>query len=546
MPYSVNIISSDLIENTIARSAEDVFKISPVVQPTIPYSRSGTVGPVLRGFALPLQSYLQDGLAGSSPDPVALEDKERVEIYTGLTGFLFGPTVVGGMINYVYKTPTEKPLANITIGDYGYLQGFAHGDFSGPIDKDGQFSYRLNIVEQHGNTPIDSQSIDKQLVTAVLDWHIAPNTLLEVIGTHEYEDIHSLGSNWFPLSYSNGASKFNYGWVPDPSKLYSQTYTSTPYEIDRAEAKLTSKLNDIFSLRTAYAFQSRYIFGAVYDNNDIYNNTGLYDQYSFRNTGLLYQTNSAYAFVDAQINSILFEHKITAGYYGYNTTLETGAGGASPLVYTYGLNYYSSPVSLPPPNLASALSYYGQRYTTSITGQNNFVVGDELKFNDYFSALLGGNYAMITARSFNSTPPYAQSSSYDKGKITPSFSLIFKPVPWVSTYATYSESMEQGQIVPSTGSVIYTNGGDVLPPFIDKEVEIGTKANIGGMLVTAALFDINKALQYAVNNNNGTFTYVQDGREVHKGFEFTATGNVWEGFRVLGGVTLLDPRVTAC
>ena len=63
------------------------------------------------------------------------------------------------------------------------------------------------------------------------------------------------------------------------------------------------------------------------------------------------------------------------------------------------------------------------------------------------------------------------------------------------------------------------------------------------MLLTAALFQINKALQYIVINPDGTATYRQDGREVHKGVELGATGNIWEGFRLYGGVTLLDPRV---
>ncbi len=136
------------------------------------------------------------------------------------------------------------------------------------------------------------------------------------------------------------------------------------------------------------------------------------------------------------------------------------------------------------------------------------------------------------------------SSFYDKSKITPSLSLIFKPVSWVSTYATYSQSLEQGLAVPSTGSVIYTNAGQTLPPYVDQEYEVGAKADVHGMLLTGALFNINKALQYVVNNNNGTSTYLQDGREVHRGMELTATGNVIDGLRILGGVTLMDPKVT--
>jgi iron complex outermembrane receptor protein len=37
---------------------------------------------------------------------------------------------------------------------------------------------------------------------------------------------------------------------------------------------------------------------------------------------------------------------------------------------------------------------------------------------------------------------------------------------------------------------------------------------------------------------------VQDGRQRNRGVELTVTGNLYEGLRIFGGVTLLDPRVT--
>ena len=53
-----------------------------------------------------------------------------------------------------------------------------------------------------------------------------------------------------------------------------------------------------------------------------------------------------------------------------------------------------------------------------------------------------------------------------------------------------------------------------------------------------ALFDINKANQYAQYNGNGTYTETQSGREDHKGIEFTATGKATEELTLFGGLTL--------
>ncbi len=548
VPYSVNVISSDLIENKIGGTTETVFQISPVAQLSQPSSRLQNPAFYLRGFLFQGSSgnIAIDGLRGLMGVPIPIEDKERAEIYTGLMGFLYGPAVVGGMVNYVYKRPTETPFASVTVGDYGNLAGFTHGDFGGPIDKDGMFAYRLNVVVQHGDLPVSPQSEDRQLATLALDWHILPGTTLELLGSHQFSDQHVAGTYWLVSTNPNGSSKFNYSWVPNPSKIFGEPWTSTPIETDRAEVNLTSKLNDIFTARLAYAFASSYEFATKIEDNQLTNSSGSYGQYTWQNTGNGFYTHSACGLLDAHFNTWSFEHKMTMGYYGYYQENQSGAGSATPqyLINSSAFNIFFGPTNIPQPNFTNPVSYYGARYTSATTLFHNYIVGDEIKFNQYLSALVGANYAEIIANNYNNTPPFALSSAYDKGKLTPSLSLIFKPVSWVSTYATYSQSLEQGLFVPATGAVIYTNAGQTLPPFVDKQYEIGAKANVGGMLLTAALFDINKALQYAVVNPNGTSTYLQDGREVHKGVELTATGNVMDGFRVLGGVTLLDPQVT--
>ncbi len=65
------------------------------------------------------------------------------------------------------------------------------------------------------------------------------------------------------------------------------------------------------------------------------------------------------------------------------------------------------------------------------------------------------------------------------------------------------------------------------------------------MLLTAALFDIEKANQFSVTNPNGTQTYTQDGKEVHEGIEFTATGKVTDQLRLFGGLTFMECKITS-
>ncbi len=73
---------------------------------------------------------------------------------------------------------------------------------------------------------------------------------------------------------------------------------------------------------------------------------------------------------------------------------------------------------------------------------------------------------------------------------------------------------------------------------------MGAKATISNVLYAIAFFDIDSALQYSVDNHDGTFTYVQSGRQQNKGVDTSATGELLPGLRLLGGVSYVDARVT--
>ena len=147
-PYSMAVTSSSLLENTMASTPSDIFRISPAIQN----------GGYLRGIIDPRA--LTDGMPTYSMSSASIEDLEKVEILTGASGFLYGVGNVGGRINYSYKRPTKERLTKLTLGNYGGSQYFVHADLGGQID-DGVFGYRVNIVKQDGETFIKDEKIDK-------------------------------------------------------------------------------------------------------------------------------------------------------------------------------------------------------------------------------------------------------------------------------------------------------------------------------------------------------------------------------------------------
>ncbi len=547
-PYSVNVISSEMMENIQARSTTDVFQISPVVQVATPDTDLGQSRVNLRGFQN--FSYSIDGLRIPTFNTGAdsIEDKERVEILTGLSGFLYGGVDVGGMVNYVYKKPTPVPYYSVTAGDYGYTSGYVHLDAGGPIPLKnfdyGTFGYRLNIVGQDGGLPAAPQQEKKFLITGVFDWNITPDTKLELIASH-HDQTQTFGANWLNNTLANGASNFDYKTVPNPAQLWTQPWALADLKNDRLEVKFDSKLNDVFTVRTAYAYEHDTL-NLPYDVLNFFAPTlalpNQYRQNIFLEGRELLVTHSEYAFLDSEFQTGAIQHKITAGAYGNQTTnyLGSGAGFSTSTNTLY--NISQGPVyTAGPPILTPTAPNFGQFLLRSSTDmQTNLVIGDSIKFDDHWSVLLGGNYATIGEQNFQTVfPPYVLQSAINQSKLTPTYSLIYKPVSWATTYATYSESLQPGQNVGPG----FTNSGQILPPFLGKEYEIGAKADVGGVLLTAAWFNINKANQFAQANPVGLPTFVQDGREIHQGVELTATGNIFPGLRVLGGVTVMDAKV---
>ena len=101
----------------------------------------------LRGFDAP--RYL-DGLrlpfdpGTQFADPrIETYGLERLEVLRGPSSGLYGQTDPGGLINMVSKRPTATPQHEIigTFGSFNRFQGAF--DSSGPLDKNGEFLYRI-------------------------------------------------------------------------------------------------------------------------------------------------------------------------------------------------------------------------------------------------------------------------------------------------------------------------------------------------------------------------------------------------------------------
>ncbi|MDR3261367.1 MAG: TonB-dependent receptor [Tannerella sp.] len=540
VPYSINVIPASLIANNGLSSVDRIFSISPLIQPSVSQSRGYGSYVTLRGLSSNNFTII-DGMPISNATIVPVEDKEQVEILTGLSGFLYGTGHVGGAVDYLFKRPTNSPLMNVTLGNYGGSSYYAHADVGGPIDRNGKTGYRVNALYNDGETSVEFNKVKKWLVSGAFDWNIAKNLLFQAYGSHQY--LHETGTETYFAQWQGYTGLDLSTKVFDATKLYGQKWTYNHNEVSLGQAKLTYDIGKLLKIRVAYLYQ--YVTDdQIYGGPSVLNEIGDYTDGVLCRAPADNTNQSYYFYLDAKARTFSITHHFTVGVNGSRYKL-IQPGDRNTLV---DFNDEETPWNIYRPTFIDksdvTIPEYGvkPKYTPTKIGNNNWIIGDDIRFSDKWSALIGLNYSQIKVINRNAAGEIT--TDYDKYKLTPTASLLFKPVESLTTYLSYIESFEQGRTAGATYSTQpVTNADEVLPPYTSRQYEAGAKVNVGKLLLTAAFFRIDRANQIYEKNDDNTFTYTPNGRQVHKGFEFTSTGYVTDHLMIVGGLTLLDARI---
>lgn len=533
LPYSLQVYSQDLIQNLQSTSSTDeIYRINPTMQFSAPQYANDQPVVFLRGFRV--ANSFRDGLAGDQyGHGTTMEDTEKVEFFNGLSGFLYGPANVGGMMNFISKRSTVEPLNEITLGSTGGKNWYVAGDFSGKLDEAQKFGYRLNAMKQDGETQIKNQSIDKKFISLALDWQPTDQLTLQLDAMYRDFNIDGKSADWdFSGKNINRISakelKNDISW--------SQDWTNSEYKTERYGAHLNWQATDQLTFRMNY-LESQSDRATQLATNKV-NADGTYSQivpriYAAnmnRRTSQQFDKRTS-TYLDYQFNTASITHKLTFGYQTANTTQKRFKKDAKDIIYN-NLDI-SSPSYFPKP-IGESLDR-GEFKSSADSKSESWLLGDDITFNDQWSALIGGAYIKIK----NKLKDTEQSA------FTPNISVIYKPQDNITTYVTYIESLENGGIAPDTsGSHIVVNAGQQFDPLKSKQIELGLKYDFNDQLaLNTAIFKIDKALEYSQNIDDRNAIYVQDGRQVHQGIEFTATGKLTDRFSIVGGYTYLDPKI---
>ena len=110
LPYTINVISRQLIDDTMSRNFKEAAKYLPLVSfqemqgPEI-------LRPETRGMqGTNMQGDRMDGMGFAVTVPFALEEYEQIEVVSGVGGSMYGPSNPSGTFNFVTKRSHRRTI----------------------------------------------------------------------------------------------------------------------------------------------------------------------------------------------------------------------------------------------------------------------------------------------------------------------------------------------------------------------------------------------------------------------------------------------------
>lgn len=513
-PFTIESYSQDYIENTQARSISDVTKFDAAVS----LSASNFLGENnafnIRGITPDFDTGQKiDGLnLRSRAKDFPLEHVERVEILKGAGGFLYGFGAPGGIINYILKKPTEEFTAslNTQVMDSGLF--LVHGDVGGRWGPDDQFGFRVNAVREAGDTYIEDGSSYRKSASIALDWRITPDLLWQVNALEASRK--SYGGYFYVLP----AASSDIIKPIDGDKRIAPDWTRYESEHKTYTTDLSWQFLDNWNNKLSYGYSSNYrnplmpIFSSDADGN--YSAT----LYNYNN---VFKSHQIQDVISGFFETGFIQHNLNIGY-SHTRTISSNSTGLGLSSYSLGTGNLSNPTEFIQPVQHRPYSDAKFNEYSSITREEIFI-SDTLHIGDQWDLILGIRHGTLDDKY----------GDYKESANTPTLAAIFRPIEWMSLYASYIEAFEEGAVAPGT----VVNAFEVFEPLVSKQYEVGMKIDQEDWSANLAAFKLEKGLTYTDNSSN---VFSQDGEAHYQGIEFSAKTKLTPDWMVSASAMLLD------
>ena len=519
-PFSTSVATQEFIANQQATTLADAFKADAAVIAQTNSINSENSQIAIRGLPL-------DTLTGIKIDglntvvwqaDLPLEHFEQVSLLKGLAGFMYGFGSPGGIANYQVKRAGDTPITTVKTGISTESQYVVSTDVSRRFGEDDRMGLRVNAVSEGGDTYLNAP-IRRESLSAAFDVRLTPNLQWTVDALYQKRKVNG---SLFALALGTGVD------VPAPvdgSTLLGQAYGYHQTTLGSIGTQLHWNFATDWDLSVGYRgmreTRTNYdTYLTVIDNSGNYT-SDLYRWYSKQNS------DAANLIVTGRLQTGSIGHEVTFGTDVQNAERINGVNFGDDSLGNS--NLYHTVVLSNPGNAVDET--VGKASGTRDVG---LFASDTIQWSQQWSSIIGLRYSDYTQSVYNYDTDGARSAQYAKTALSPTLAMIWKPVPTVSYYASYVESLEQGGTAPTSA----VNANEVLGPLKSKQYELGVKKQGSGWSTEAALFRIERGLEYTNSSN----MFVQEGGLIFQGLDVAGRVELGSDWAVMASSVLMNSR----
>ena len=493
-PQSISTLSAQELKATGTFSLSGAFRNETSASDA--YNTVGYIESIaIRGFLLDnALNFRRDGMPISNYSPLAIENKERIDILKGVSGVQAGVSAPGGLVNYVIKRPTNTQLREVT------LRASERGTLGAAIDlggrtEDRSFGYRINAAIEN-RKPIAKNAPGKgQFVSGFFDYRLANLGTLEFEFEHYRSKQISVPGLGLLDRNGDGVAETIPQVVNPRTNLNSQPW-SQPFEnvstvgSVRYEHNLGDKwragvrvglqniaTNDRLAFPDGCSSSLNYVYPGLCANGDV----DIYD-YRSDNERRRMATQDAYIKGEFKTGAIKHEFNMSVRNTVYTERFEPKQ--AYNFVGT--INIYA-------PSVLSPDATKGDKNTLVDAKTKELAIADAITFSEQWSLWTGLRFTQLDRKSVRTDG--SRLTQYKQNFTTPWLALSYKPWAGALVYGSWGQGVES-EVVPNR-PLLFANAGEVLAAIKSKQIELGFKQVVkmadGGIgLFTATLFSIEK------------------------------------------------------
>ena len=540
-PQSVSVLGADILLATGASTLSQAIKLDASLADS--YNTTGYIENMsVRGFLLdPSSNYRRNGLAISSYAPLALENKERIEVLKGVAGMQSGVSSPGGLVNFVTKLPMPDAFNTVQLSTNSNGGAKVHLDSNSLW---GSVGVRFNVATESLQSHFNQASGSREFASLALAETLTPDTRVSMDVEYHHKrqpSVPGLGlldtngdglGDTLPAPINPRLNLNNQSWsLPFEAtttvvQLGLKTRLNADWTAQASVAAQRSLINDRIAFPDGCSNAPTYVYPGLCANGDV-------DVYDFRSEGEQRVSWGWEAQASRSLNTLELIHRLTLGL--------SGRGNQDDLPAMQAYNYVGStniyaPVALP----ANATLTYPN-------------TNSRQRAIDGFATLVTDWTAAVQTVAGLRTTTLSRSSALSDGSgavainqtlTTPWLAASWQPNPSHTVYASWGQGVEL-EVVPNRPTQ-FVNPGEALPALKSEQVEVGWKWLIAPRFTfSSALFSIDKPYADDQAVAAGLPTRVSGGKSArHRGLELALQGRVNSQFSVQSTLSMLDARYT--